>query len=147
MKLPLQTLRLSLLAIAVSPLATAFAYDYGHTASPAPAATPVTIALVTPPAVKVSADVLTDARGMTLYTFDKDAAGASACKGECAVKWPPLLAADGARNNAEFTIVSREDGTRQWAYKGKPLYLWVGDAKPGDTTGDGVNGVWHKAMR
>lgn len=146
MKLPLQTARLSLVAIAVSPLAAAFAYDYGHTAPPARAAAPVTIALVTPPAVKVSADVLTDARGMTLYTFDKDPAGASACKGECAVKWPPLLAADGARNNAQFTIVSREDGTRQWAYKGKPLYLWVGDAKPGDATGDGVNGVWHKAL-
>jgi predicted lipoprotein with Yx(FWY)xxD motif len=42
--------------------------------------------------------------------------------------------------------VTRDDGSKQWAYKGKPLYTWVKDAKPGDVTGDGVNSVWHIAQ-
>jgi predicted lipoprotein with Yx(FWY)xxD motif len=44
-------------------------------------------------------------------------------------------------------VIVRDDGSRQWAYKGKPLYLWVKDHKPGDTTGDGFRGVWHVARQ
>ena len=43
-------------------------------------------------------------------------------------------------------MIAREDGSKQWAYKGKPLYTWAKDAKPGDVTGDGVNNVWHIAQ-
>jgi predicted lipoprotein with Yx(FWY)xxD motif len=90
--------------------------------------------------------VLTDGKGMTLYTFDKDAAGKSACNGQCAVNWPPLMAAAGAKADASYTIVTRDDGGKQWAYKGKPLYGWKNDKKPGDVSGDGVaNGAWHIA--
>jgi predicted lipoprotein with Yx(FWY)xxD motif len=91
--------------------------------------------------------VLTNAAGMTLYTFDKDAAGSgkSACNGPCAGNWPPLMAAADAKASGDYTIVTRDDGGRQWAYKGRPLYGWVKDAKPGDRTGDGFNGVWHVA--
>ena len=46
----------------------------------------------------------------------------------------------------DFTLVERKDGTKQWAYKGQPLYLWVNDKALGDMTGDGVGGVWHIAM-
>jgi len=91
-------------------------------------------------------EVLTDANGMTLYTYDKDTAGASNCYDQCAVNWPPLFAADGAAAEGDFTIVERTDGTKMWAYDGMPLYLWVKDTKPGDTTGDGVGGVWHTAV-
>lgn len=90
-------------------------------------------------------EVLTDANGMTLYTFDKDTAGVSNCYDQCATNWPPLFAADGAADEGEFTIVTRTDGTKMWAHEGKPLYLWIKDAAPGDTTGDGVGGVWHTA--
>ncbi|OLP61995.1 hypothetical protein BJF93_07690 [Xaviernesmea oryzae] len=90
-------------------------------------------------------EVLTDAKGMTLYTFDKDTGGTSACDGDCAKKWPPLLAAKGAKDDGEFTLVKRKDGKQQWAHEGSPLYLWINDKKPGDTTGDGVGGVWHVA--
>ncbi|MGE0661043.1 MAG: hypothetical protein AB7F36_16095, partial [Reyranellaceae bacterium] len=45
----------------------------------------------------------------------------------------------------DWSVVTRDDGAKQWAYKGKPLYTWVKDARPGDTTGDGVNNVWHVA--
>ncbi|GAA5177718.1 hypothetical protein GCM10025771_15410 [Niveibacterium umoris] len=105
----------------------------------------------TPPAPPAPASaregVLTNAAGMTLYTFDKDSAGSgkSVCNGPCATNWPPLLAAPGAAAQGDWTLVTRDDGTMQWAYKGKPLYLWAKDAKPGDRTGDGFNKVWRIA--
>ncbi|WP_201861642.1 COG4315 family predicted lipoprotein [Microvirga soli] len=89
---------------------------------------------------------LVDAKGMTLYTFDRDAAGKSACNGQCAQNWPPLMAAASASASGDWSVVTRDDGSKQWAYKGKPLYLWVKDTKPGEVTGDGVNNVWHVAM-
>ena len=89
--------------------------------------------------------VLTDAKGMTLYTFDKDKGGKSACNGKCAVNWPPLMAAAGAKGGDGYSVIKRDDGKMQWSYKGMPLYTWVKDKKPGDVTGDGVNKVWHVA--
>ncbi len=87
-----------------------------------------------------------DAKGMTLYIFDKDAPGKSVCNGPCAKNWPPLAVADNAKAAGNWTIVVRDDGLKQWAYKGKPVYTWVKDTKPGDTTGDGfLNGAWHIA--
>ncbi|MCD0421237.1 hypothetical protein LOC51_28800 [Rubrivivax sp. JA1024] len=89
---------------------------------------------------------LVDAKGMTLYTFDKDTGGKSACNGPCATNWPPLMAAASAQASGDWTVITRDDGAKQWAYKGKPLYAWTKDAKPGDTTGDGfLNGAWHIA--
>lgn len=90
--------------------------------------------------------VLTDEKGMTLYTFDKDSPGVTACYDKCATAWPPLLAKDGAAADGDFTLVDRTDGTKMWAYKGWPLYLWFKDTKPGETTGDMVNNVWHTAL-
>jgi predicted lipoprotein with Yx(FWY)xxD motif len=91
--------------------------------------------------------VLTDAKGMTLYTFDKDSGGKSACNGPCATNWPPLMAAGDAKPAPNYTIVTRDDGGKQWAYKNKPLYTWKNDKKAGDITGDGVaNGAWHIAQ-
>lgn len=90
--------------------------------------------------------VLTDAKGMTLYTFDKDAGGKSACNGPCATNWPPLMAAADAKAANGYSIVVRADGSKQWAHGGKPLYTWKNDKKPGDITGDGfLNGAWHIA--
>ncbi len=89
--------------------------------------------------------VLTDADGMTLYTFDKDADGASACYDDCAVNWPPLVAPEGAAADGDYGLTERTDGAMQWTYKGMPLYTWVKDAAPGDVTGDGVKDVWHAA--
>jgi predicted lipoprotein with Yx(FWY)xxD motif len=100
-----------------------------------------------PPPTKVMDGVLTNAAGMTLYTFDKDAIGSgkSECNGPCATNWPPLLAAADAKASGDYTIITRNDGAKQWAYKGKPLYLWIKDAKPGDRTGDGFNNAWRLA--
>jgi predicted lipoprotein with Yx(FWY)xxD motif len=89
---------------------------------------------------------LVDAKGMTLYTFDKDTtAGKSSCNGQCATNWPPLTAS-ASSGSGDWSVVTRDDGTKQWAYKGKPLYTWAKDTKPGDVTGDGVaSNSWHVA--
>ena len=89
--------------------------------------------------------IFTDHKGMALYTFDKDEPNKSNCYDQCAQNWPPLVAAADAKPEGEWTIVERTDGTKMWAYDGKPLYLWAKDTKPGDVTGDGVGGVWHVA--
>ena len=98
------------------------------------------------PAPKASNGVYVTAKGMTLYTFDKDTAGKSACNGKCAENWPPALASDGAKPMGAWTLVTRDDGLKQWALNGKPVYAFVKDAKPGDKVGDGfMNGAWHVA--
>lgn len=90
--------------------------------------------------------VLTDEKGMTLYTFDRDAEGKSACNGTCATNWPPLMASAEAKPAGGYSVITRDDGGKQWAMGGKPLYTWKNDKAPGDTTGDGVaNGAWHIA--
>lgn len=81
--------------------------------------------------------------GRTLYRFDRDQAGSSACYGDCAMKWPPYLAPAGASASGDFGLVPRNDGSRQWTHRGKPLYFWSGDQKPGDAMGDNIGGVWH----
>ena len=92
---------------------------------------------------KMTDGVLTNTAGMTLYTFDKDEGGKSMCNGPCAANWPPLMAGADAKAAGDWSIVTRDDGAKQWAYKGKPVYLWAKDTKPGDKTGDGFNNVWH----
>jgi predicted lipoprotein with Yx(FWY)xxD motif len=88
--------------------------------------------------------------GLTLYTFDNDTEGVSNCSGQCLVNWPALTTpanlppmGDGA--GGVLATITRDDGTVQVTYDGLPLYYYVGDAVPGDKTGDGVGGVWHIA--
>jgi len=103
---------------------------------------------VGPPAtVNLEKKTVTDKAGLTLYTFNKDApnAGRSACNGPCLKMWHPLSASQFDRPTEEWTTVVRDDGTYQWAYKGKPLYHWANDHKPGDHGGEGVNGAWAAA--
>jgi predicted lipoprotein with Yx(FWY)xxD motif len=98
------------------------------------------------PADTSKGKALVDSKGMTLYTFDHDTtAGKSGCNGQCATNWPPLTASADAKPSGDWTVVTRDDGTKQWAYKGKPLYAFHKDAKAGDVTGDDVNHVWHIA--
>ena len=96
---------------------------------------------------KTADGVLVGPNQMTLYTFDRDMAGSgkSACNGPCAANWPPLMAGADAKPSGEWTVITRDDGSKQWAYKGKPLYAWAKDTKPGDMTGDKFNNVWHAA--
>ncbi|MCC6610412.1 MAG: hypothetical protein IT515_12180 [Burkholderiales bacterium] len=96
--------------------------------------------------------VLVSPAGMTLYTFDRDvvsrgkAPARSACVAQCAERWAPFAADAEARRTGDFTVIERDDGTHQWAYKGRPLYRWSKDVKPGDRTGDGVDNLWRAAQ-
>lgn len=89
--------------------------------------------------------VLHDAAGMTLYTYDPDAAGRSVCSGPCARIWPPVMASASAAAQGALDLAVRDDGSRQWAVHGHPLYGYVADVTPGQASGDGVNGRWHVA--
>lgn len=93
----------------------------------------------------VTQGVLVAPNGMTLYSFDKDAAnsGKSMCNGPCATLWPPLMVAAGDAPTGAYSIITRDDGAKQWAYKGKPLYLYQADQKAGDRSGDNFRTVWH----
>jgi predicted lipoprotein with Yx(FWY)xxD motif len=94
--------------------------------------------------------VLVDSRGITLYDFVKDKGGKSACYGACAALWPPLIthgkpiAGPGVRASLLGTT-KRQGGGLEVTYRGHPLYYYVSDRKPGQTTGQGLNqfgGLW-----
>src|SRR5262245_8438117 len=88
---------------------------------------------------------LVDAKGMTLYTWGTDTiTNKSTCNGPCATNWPPLVAGGDAIAMGDWTIVTRDDASKQWAYKGKPLYTYRQDTKPSDVTGNG-RGKWMVA--
>ena len=93
--------------------------------------------------------ILVDAKGMTVYVFDSDKDGKSACAGGCATAWPPVVLEAGASLPttgdlaADLTTAARTDGAQQVAYKGRPLYRFAADTKPGDAKGDGQGGIWH----
>jgi predicted lipoprotein with Yx(FWY)xxD motif len=87
--------------------------------------------------------MMVDQKGMTLYTFDKDADGKSMCNGSCAESWPPLMAPADGKAAGEWTMIKRDDGKMQWAYDGKPLYTFMKDEKPGDMKGEGFKDMWH----
>ena len=92
-----------------------------------------------------SGNVLADAKGMTLYTYDKDKSGESACTGKCADAWPPAKASASDKASGDFTVIKRPDCSMQWAQGGKPLYTYQDDKKAGEVNGDGKGGVWHAA--
>lgn len=94
---------------------------------------------------KLSDGALVAGNGMTLYIFDKDAAnsGKSMCNGPCAALWPPLMATASDQPTGGYTVITRDDSARQWAFKGKPLYFYQADQKAGDRAGDNFKDVWH----
>jgi len=97
------------------------------------------------PPFRQRGDILVEIKGRGVYTYDGDkVANQSDCFAQCRLLWPPIYADDEAKAKGAFTIlVRKDDGRRQWAFKGKPLYRWVSDIKRGDAGGDGVAGVWR----
>lgn len=93
-------------------------------------------------------EILVDGNGMTLYLFTQDTQGedASVCEGQCLVNWPPLLGVptegEGV-DDSKLGSFTRSDGSVQASYNGWPLYYWVQDTAPGQSTGQGVQGVWY----
>jgi predicted lipoprotein with Yx(FWY)xxD motif len=89
---------------------------------------------------------VTDSRGMTLYMFTKDSPGKSVCEGDCLAAWPAVtgeVTAGEGVDASKIGTIKRSDGSTQATFGGWPLYYWVKDKKPGDTTGQGVGGVWY----
>jgi predicted lipoprotein with Yx(FWY)xxD motif len=95
--------------------------------------------------------IIVDSRGRTLYDFHKDSGAKSACYGACANIWPPLTSsgrpqAKGGAEASKLGTTQRTDGTTQVTYDGHPLYTYAGDARSGDTKGNGITsfgGSWH----
>ncbi|HEV2255353.1 MAG TPA: hypothetical protein VGS06_19405 [Streptosporangiaceae bacterium] len=93
-------------------------------------------------------NLLTDARGLTLYWFAPDTSTKSACYGSCAAYWPPVTGTPSAGPGVTGTLgtITRTDGTRQATYDGHPLYTYIGDSAPGTASGNNLNlngGLWH----
>jgi len=140
-----------------TPQVTAAATRAATAAATSAAASPTAATTSAATAFKVGAtsigQVLTDANGKTLYQFKNDTAdsGKSSCTGGCATLWPPLATtaaspAKPAEATGAVAVITRDDGTKQVAYKGLPLYTFAQDTAPGDTKGDGfANGLWSAA--
>jgi predicted lipoprotein with Yx(FWY)xxD motif len=93
--------------------------------------------------------VITNAQGLTLYSFAPDTATASKCTGACAQIWPPLNAPATAGQGVTGNLgtITRPDGSKQATYNGHPLYTYTADTAPGQAKGNGINidgGVWHE---
>ncbi len=119
--------------------AAASATPPASTSTPAASVTPASLSVTTTSGP--SGTYLT-ASGRALYLWVADAGGQSACSGECAKAWPPLIAkstpsAGGSVNASELGTINRSDGSKQVTYMGHPLYYFIGDKSPGATKGQG----------
>lgn len=103
-------------------------------------------AFAQPDNVEVQDGHLVTTDGMALYTFARDTkdSGASACSGGCVARWPVLEASDDATDDGDWTVITRDDGSKQWAYKGWPLYMYADDTAGEPATG--VSDNWPLAM-
>jgi predicted lipoprotein with Yx(FWY)xxD motif len=138
---------LAVLAVALAACGGGEDEGSGTAATAAPATTAAQETSGTTVAVANSklGDILVDGEGRTLYAFTKDQGDQSACSGECATNWPALTGTATAGTGAQASLLStatQASGTDQVTYDGKLLYHFAGDAKPGDTNGQGVGTVW-----
>jgi predicted lipoprotein with Yx(FWY)xxD motif len=130
------------IGVALATNATAFAASPGADAS-------VATAKKKKATVKVAetelGEVLVDSKGRTLYSFDPDGTNidVSNCTGACADAWPPLKSKKPKAGKGLDKSLLEVGADNQVAYNGHLLYRFTGDSAPGDTTGQGVGGVWH----
>jgi len=90
--------------------------------------------------------MLVDLKGMTLYYFDRDDTGdKSNCNGKCVERWVPLTASADSQPFGDFTVITRDDGSKMWAYRYRPLYTSETDKTPGEANGAGASTQWHIA--
>ena len=137
----------SVAAVAAIPLAALAVAGCGGgggqaTASPAPPKTASGGSATVGAATTGLGKILVDSKGRTIYLFKKDTGSKSACSGDCAIDWPPVRASGkptvgGGASASLVGTAARADGKPQVTYNGQPLYLYEGDQKPGDTTGQG----------
>lgn len=112
-----------------------------------------TLALAQPARVvhTSAGNALQTSAGKTLYVYDGDEVdrgqqGRSSCTKQCAQEWPPFLAKQGDKATGKWSMITRQDGSKQWAYEGRPLYTFGKASPPGPTAGNGYEGnTWHVA--
>ena len=136
---------LALLAVLATGCSAAVA---GYHAAAKPAASSASSSAVKTATINGAA-VLTNANGLTLYSFAPDTRTTSNCNGTCAQLWPPVKgpATAGHGVTGKLGTITRSNGTTQATYNGRPLYTYVADSAPGQAKGNGVNasgGVWHE---
>ena len=123
-------------------------YGSGGGTTPTPNTSGSVIKTATVTVNSTSESILTNAQGLTLYYRTSDAPPSTVCSGGCASAWPPLvMSSSSAPTSAaslpgKLTIVADANGN-QVEYNGHPLYTYSGDTASGQTTGEGVGGVWH----
>jgi predicted lipoprotein with Yx(FWY)xxD motif len=89
---------------------------------------------------------LVDLKGMTLYYYERDTTGkTSTCNDKCTEKWVPLSATAEAKAVGDFTVINRDDGSKMWAYRYRPLYTSPADKAPGEANGNAMTLQWRIA--
>jgi predicted lipoprotein with Yx(FWY)xxD motif len=134
-----------LIAAAVIAVSTAPALANGHGGGdapppPKPATSPAKVILTK------QGPTLVDLNGMTLYYYERDTTGkTSNCNGKCVESWVPLAATADAKAIGDFTVISRNDGSKMWAYRYRPLYTSPADKAPGEANGNATTLQWRIA--
>lgn len=136
-----------IIAAAAIALSTGHALANGHGGGDAPPP-PKPEATTSPAKVVLTKQgpKLVDRKGMTLYHYERDTTGNSSnCNGKCTESWVPLAATADAKAIGDFTVISRNDGSKMWAYRYRPLYTSPADKAPGDTNGNATTLQWRVA--
>ena len=134
-----------LIAAAAIALSTAPALANGHGGGdapppPKPATSPAKVILTK------QGPTLVDLNGMTLYYYERDTTGkTSNCNGKCVESWVPLFATADAKAIGDFTVINRNDGSKMWAYRYRPLYTSPADKAPGEANGNATTLQWRIA--
>jgi predicted lipoprotein with Yx(FWY)xxD motif len=125
--------------------ATTFAHAHGSESSEPPPAKQDTPAVPVRVVVVKNRPMLVDLKGMTLYYFERDDTGKkSVCDGKCTESWIPVAASANAQPSGDFTVITRNDGSKMWAFRYRPLYGSHADKGPGDANGtDDPSNLWH----
>ena len=138
--------RFAILAAAMlASAAPAFANGHGGGDAPPP---PKPEATTSPARVVITKQgpTLVDPKGMTLYYYERDTSGkTSACDGKCTESWIPLAAPKDAKAVGDFTVITRNDGSKMWAYRYRPLYTSPADKTPGEANGNATTLLWRVA--
>ncbi|MCK1286279.1 hypothetical protein IVB41_20365 [Bradyrhizobium sp. 44] len=134
-----------LIAAAAIALSAAPALANGHGGGdapppPKPATSPAKVILTK------QGPTLVDLNGMTLYYYERDTTGkTSNCNGKCVESWIPLSATADAKAIGDFTVINRNDGSKMWAYRYRPLYTSPADKAPGEANGNATTLQWRIA--
>ncbi|MBR0789726.1 hypothetical protein JQ631_11645 [Bradyrhizobium manausense] len=134
------------IATAVMALSAGHALANGHGGGEAPPPKPEATTAPAKVILTKQGPKLVDLKGMTLYIYERDTSGkTSSCNGKCTESWVPLAATAEAKPIGDFTVINREDGSKMWAYRYRPLYTSPADKAPGDANGNATTLQWRVA--